>query len=71
MPTWCHPVLSRRCLPGVGKLLGASLIVRGFVLFVPIHGISHSKKSSYQAVLTHGKVMMLFRRVLQAWRCRW
>jgi hypothetical protein len=27
------------------------IIVRGFVLFVPVHGISHSKKSSYQVVL--------------------
>jgi hypothetical protein len=27
-------------------------LVRGFVLSVPVHIISHSKKSSYQAVLT-------------------
>jgi hypothetical protein len=36
-----------------GKLHEASLLVSSFVLFVPVHRISHSKKSSYQAVLTH------------------
>jgi hypothetical protein len=39
-------------LSGEGKLPRVSLLVRGFVLFIPVHGISHSKKSSYQAVLT-------------------
>jgi hypothetical protein len=32
-----------------------------------VHVISHSKKSSYQPVLTPGKVMMLFMHVPQAW----
>jgi hypothetical protein len=52
MPVRRRPVLLRRCLPEEGKLPGASLLMRGFVLSVPVHGISHSKKSSYQAVLT-------------------
>jgi hypothetical protein len=52
MPAGLHLVLSQGCLSGEGKLPGASLLVRGFVLFVPVHKISHSKKSSYQAVLT-------------------
>jgi hypothetical protein len=63
MPVRHRLVLSQRCLSGEGKLPGASLLVRDFVLFVHVHGISHSKKSSYQAVLTHGTVMMLFRHV--------
>jgi hypothetical protein len=45
---------SSQCLSGERKLPGASLLARGVVLFVPVHGISHSKKSSYQAVLTPG-----------------
>jgi hypothetical protein len=52
MPVRRHPILSRQCLPREGKLPGVLLLVRGFVLFVPVHGISYSKKSSYQAVLT-------------------
>jgi hypothetical protein len=52
MPARHRLVLSRRCLSGEGKPPGASLMVRAFVLSVPVHGISHSKKSSYQAVLT-------------------
>jgi hypothetical protein len=52
MPMRRRPILSRRCLSGEGKLLGVSLLVRGFVLFVHVHGILHSKNSSYQAVLT-------------------
>jgi hypothetical protein len=63
MPTRHHPVLSRQCLSREGKLPRASLLMRDFILSVPIHGISHSKKSSYQAVLTPVKVMMLFRHV--------
>jgi hypothetical protein len=53
-------------LSGEGKLPEASLLVRGFVLFVPVHGILHSTNSSYQVVLTPGKVVMLFRHVPQA-----
>jgi hypothetical protein len=52
MPARRRPVLSRRCLSRDGKLPGALLLVSTFVLSVVVHGISHSKKSSYQAVLT-------------------
>jgi hypothetical protein len=66
MPVRHRPILSWRCLSGEGKLPEASLLVRGFVLFVPVHGILHSTNSSYQVVLTPGKVVMLFRHVPQA-----
>jgi hypothetical protein len=50
--------------------VGGREVSRGIVYWqevlsssVPTHGISHSKIGSYRAVLTPGKVMMLFRRV--------